>query len=85
MAYCEKVDEHVVAYSPLGKPGYKARDDPELLADPVLATIADEVGKGKTLVHVALRWAVRRGASVTPSRATSPRPHHSSCFFKGCI
>jgi diketogulonate reductase-like aldo/keto reductase/3-dehydroquinate synthetase len=71
VAFCDKMDVHVVAYSPLGKPGYTRPADPELLADPVLAKIAEEVGK--TPAHVALRWAVQRGASVIPKSCTPVR------------
>eukprot|EP00304_Pavlova_gyrans_P003995 CAMPEP_0206040326 /NCGR_PEP_ID=MMETSP1466-20131121/5310_1 /ASSEMBLY_ACC=CAM_ASM_001126 /TAXON_ID=44452 /ORGANISM="Pavlova gyrans, Strain CCMP608" /LENGTH=465 /DNA_ID=CAMNT_0053414999 /DNA_START=81 /DNA_END=1474 /DNA_ORIENTATION=+ len=69
--YCHKMNVHPVAYSPLGKMGYKSPGQPDLLSDPVIQCIAEETGK--TPAQVVLRWNVQRGASVIPKSLTPSR------------
>ena len=69
LAYCQKRNVHVQAYSPLGSPGYKEDDDPTLLDDPVLKKIA--LNHGITVAQVCIGWALQRGTTVVV-KSTSP-------------
>lgn len=69
--YCTARDVHFQAYSPLGTPGFKERDEPVVLDDPVLNEIANR--HGVSVAAVCLAWAVQRGTSVL---AKSMNPQH---------
>jgi alcohol dehydrogenase (NADP+) len=69
--YCRARGVHFEAYSPLGTPGFKARDEPVILDDPVLNEIATR--HGISVAAVCLAWAVQRGTSVV---AKSTNPQH---------
>jgi len=71
VAYCEKANVHVVAYSPLGMGGPRSPQDPDLLGDSLVKHIAGEVGKSPA--QVLLRWALQRGASAIPKSLTPER------------
>ena len=61
--YCTKRHIHVQAYSPLGTPGYKQQEEPNILQDePVLTKIA--LSHNITVAQVCILWNVQRGASV---------------------
>lgn len=73
LSYCRSVSVCVTAYSPLGSGDrpWASPDEPSLLQDPRLETIAQRYQK--TPAQVILRWQVQRGVvcipkSVTPSR-----------------
>mmetsp|Transcript_38003 Transcript_38003/g.56517 ORF Transcript_38003/g.56517 Transcript_38003/m.56517 type:complete len:387 (-) Transcript_38003:626-1786(-) len=67
--YCQKRGVAVQAYSPLGTPGYHESDEPRVMEDSVLQSIAS--AHGKSVAQVCLQWAIQRGASVVV-KATSP-------------
>ena len=69
--YCQKKRIEVVAYSPLGKIGYKNTNDPSLIHDAVIIDVANEVNK--TPAQVLLRWAIQRGTKVIPKSNTPSR------------
>jgi alcohol dehydrogenase (NADP+) len=69
--YCKARGVHFQAYSPLGTPGFKERDEPVVLDDPVLNEIAKR--HGVSVAAVCLAWAVQRGTSVV---AKSTNPQH---------
>jgi alcohol dehydrogenase (NADP+) len=69
--YCKACGVHFQAYSPLGTPGYKERDEPVVLDDPVLKEIADRYGV--SAAAICLAWAAQRGTSVV---AKSTNPQH---------
>lgn len=71
VAFCEKVNVHVVAYSPLGMGGPRCPEDPDLLGDSLVKHIAGEVGVSPA--QVLIRWAMQRGASVIPKSLTPER------------
>jgi diketogulonate reductase-like aldo/keto reductase len=52
----------VQAYSPLGTPGYKESDEPNVLQDPVLNKMAKKYNR--SVAQVCLKWALQRGTSV---------------------
>ncbi|XP_008334936.1 aldo-keto reductase family 1 member A1-A [Cynoglossus semilaevis] len=73
LSHCRSVGVCVTAYSPLGSGDrpWASTDEPSLLQDPQLKTIA--LRYHKTPAQVILRWNVQRGVvcipkSVTPSR-----------------
>ncbi|MEO6866581.1 MAG: aldo/keto reductase [Gaiellales bacterium] len=63
-AWCAERTIVVEAWSPLGHGG-------ELLKDPVITAIADEVGK--TAAQVVIRWHIQQGHVVIPKSATPSR------------
>ena len=61
--YCTKRSIHVQAYSPLGTPGFKQPNEPNILQDePILAKIA--AAHNITVAQVCILWNVQRGTSV---------------------
>ncbi len=62
LEYCNFRNITVQAYSPLGTPGYKERDEPHILSDPVLTNMAKS--KGITVAQLCLQWSLQRGCSV---------------------
>lgn len=69
--YCQRNNIQVVAYSPLGKVGYRDIGDPSLIHDAVITDIAQQVKKSPA--QVLLRWAVQRGTKVIPKSLTPHR------------
>ena len=64
VAFCQEAGVHVVAYSPLGKVGYRNPGDPSLFEDPVVQAWAvlclrgrcpARSGPGKTLTPTLAR------------------------------
>jgi alcohol dehydrogenase (NADP+) len=55
--YCRENGVVLQAFAPLGH-----RSEPNVLADPVITTIADRVGK--TPAQVVLAWAIQRGTAL---------------------
>eukprot|EP00474_Spongospora_subterranea_P008603 CRZ09061.1 hypothetical protein [Spongospora subterranea] len=64
LAYEKRLGIVFEAYSPLGTSGFASPDEPHLLSDPVLNTIAQK--HNVTPAAVALRWGVQRGTVVIP-------------------
>lgn len=60
--YCHRRNIHVQAYSPLGTPGYKGSDEPNVLDDPLLRQIA--AVHAITPAQLCIAWALQRGTSV---------------------
>ncbi|MEM6673661.1 MAG: aldo/keto reductase [Planctomycetota bacterium] len=65
---------HVTAYSPLGSgdrpDSMRSEDDPVLLEDPAIASIATRIGA--TPAQVLIAWAIQRGTAVIP-KSTNPK------------
>ncbi len=72
---CRELGVAITAYSPLGSPdrpdGMRLADEPVLLEDPTLATVAARVGATKGQVLIA--WALQRGTSVIPKSVNPKR------------
>lgn len=83
LQYCQSHDIHVVAYSPLGKPGYKNPGDLNLLEDPVIVSIAEALNR--TPGQVALRWNIQRGVSVIPKSLTPSRIQSNIDILDWCL
>jgi diketogulonate reductase-like aldo/keto reductase len=64
--YCRKNGIVLQAFAPLGH-----SSEPNLLADPVITTIANRVGK--TPAQVALAWAIQRGTALLTTSKTPSR------------
>lgn len=84
LKYCKENDMVLTAYSPLGSPDrpWASADDPSLLQDPKLATIAEKYGK--TSAQILIRFAVDRGIVVIPKSVTPSRivQNHDVANFK---
>jgi len=79
LEFCEDNDIHVVAYSPLGKVGYRNKGDPSLLEDEVVMSIAEETGRSPG--QVLLRWGVQRGVTVIPKSLRRARIEMNQDIF----
>jgi diketogulonate reductase-like aldo/keto reductase len=64
--YCRKNGLVLQAFAPLGH-----SSEPNLLADPVITSIANRVGK--TPAQVALAWAIQRGTALLTTSKTPSR------------
>jgi diketogulonate reductase-like aldo/keto reductase len=71
LKYCKTRGVALQAYSPLGTPGYKESDEPSVLQDFVLRTIADR--HNVTVAQVCLAWALQRGCSVVAKSISGER------------
>jgi alcohol dehydrogenase (NADP+) len=78
--FCHKNGITVVAYSPLGSPGYnkflknmgqEPKELPDILADPVVGKIAKK--HSKTPAQVVLRFLIQRGLAPIPKSVTPKR------------
>ena len=71
--FCKSNDIHVTNYSPLGSGdrGFKKDEEPVLLNDPVIATIAQK--HSCTSAQVLLAWALHTGTSVAVKSVSSKR------------
>jgi len=70
VAYLQNEGIRPVAYAPLGSSGGD-NGGPNLLKDPVITSIAEDLGKSTG--QVILRWGVQRGTSVIPKSLTEKR------------
>jgi len=74
LQFCQDAGILLTAYSPLGSgdrsPAFKAPNEPVLLADPVLQTIATR--HHCTPAQVLIAWAIYRGTAVIP-KSTNPQ------------
>ncbi len=68
LEFARKNNVHVTAYAPLGSAdrpaGLKTADEPVLLEDPVIKTIAER--HNISPAQVLIRWAIHRGTAVIP-------------------
>lgn len=73
IGHCQKYGIIVTAYSPLGSSDrmWKAADEPVLLEDANIKTIANE--HGKSPAQVLLRWQVQRGVVAIPKSVNAAR------------
>jgi alcohol dehydrogenase (NADP+) len=69
LKYCQARGVHFQAYSPLGTADYKAVNEPVLLQDPVLISLAEKYNV--TVAQICLIWAIQRGTSVVVKSASS--------------
>ncbi|MEM9213663.1 MAG: aldo/keto reductase [Cyanobacteria bacterium P01_F01_bin.150] len=73
--FCQANGIHVTAYSPLGSPdrpdSLKTADEPVLLENETIATIAQE--HGVTPAQTLIAWAIHRGTAVIPKSVTPSR------------
>lgn len=68
--YCQDRGVAVTAYSPLGTPGTKSADAPDLMADEVITKLAEKYSK--TPAQILIRWAIQRNTIVIP-KSTKPK------------
>lgn len=73
--FCQRNNVYLTAYSPLGSSDrpdiFKAVDEPVVLADPIIASIAERCGA--TPAQVLISWAIHRGTAVIPKSVNSDR------------
>ncbi|MBI9084147.1 MAG: aldo/keto reductase [Desulfobacterales bacterium] len=73
--FCRENGVYLTAYSPLGSgdrpAGLKAADEPVLLADPTIGTIAQR--RGVSPAQVLIAWAIQRGTVVIPKSVNPER------------
>eukprot|EP00299_Pterocystis_sp_00344_P015607 c7804_g1_i2.p1 GENE.c7804_g1_i2~~c7804_g1_i2.p1 ORF type:complete len:166 (-),score=24.17 c7804_g1_i2:78-575(-) len=71
LAYCEKRNVQMMAYSPLGSPGTVGAAEPRLFDDHVIRDISAQ--HNRTTAQVCLRWNLQRGVGVIPKSANVER------------
>lgn len=75
LSFCQSQGIHLTAYSPLGSrdrsAGLKKEDEPNMLEDAVVISIAEELNA--TPAQVLLAWSVNRGTSVIPKSVNAER------------
>ncbi|MGF1670195.1 MAG: aldo/keto reductase [Balneolaceae bacterium] len=73
LTYCRENNIHITSYSPLGSgdrpDGLKAEDEPSLLGNEVIISIA--VKHNATPAQILINWSVERDTSVIP-KSTNP-------------
>ncbi|MBW2181874.1 MAG: aldo/keto reductase [Deltaproteobacteria bacterium] len=73
--FCSKSGVHLTAYSPLGSPDrpdrLRAEDDPFLLEDMTIASVAERLGL--TPAQVLISWAIHRGTALIPKSVNPAR------------
>lgn len=75
LEFCQSNGVHLTAYSPLGSPdrpaGIKAEDEPVLLEDGAIATIAQRLTCSPA--QVLISWAIHCGTAVIPKSVNPAR------------
>jgi len=73
--FCSKNGVHLTAYAPLGSgdrpAGLKAQNEPVLLEDQTITTIAER--REVTQAQVLISWAINRGTAVIPKSVNPAR------------
>jgi len=79
--FCRSKDILVTGYSPLGSPDrpWAKPEDPKLLDDSKLVTLAKKIGKSPA--QVVLRWNVQRGLIVIPKTVSKGRLIENMSIF----
>lgn len=78
--YCQSRGIGVQAYSPLGTPGYKEGNEPNVLEDPILQRIASD--HDWTVPQLCLKWALERGTTVVAKSATTSHQQENLSVLK---
>jgi len=85
--FCSKHGVHLTAYSPLGSPNrpdfMKAEEEPFLLEDLTIATIANQ--KEFTPAQVLINWAIHRGTAVIPKSVNPARINQNLLAVEGSL
>nr|XP_055068305.1 aldo-keto reductase family 1 member A1-B isoform X2 [Misgurnus anguillicaudatus]XP_055068306.1 aldo-keto reductase family 1 member A1-B isoform X2 [Misgurnus anguillicaudatus] len=73
LAHCRDRGLVMTAYSPLGSPdrAWKHPEEPVLLAEPVIATLAKKYNKSPA--QIIIRWQTQRGVVTIPKSITESR------------
>lgn len=71
LQYCVARGVQFQAYSPLGTPGYKEANEPNILEDPNLQRIAKS--HNVSVAAVCITWALQRGTTVVAKSASARR------------
>jgi len=79
--FCHNNGIVLTAYSPLGSPDrtWATDDDPKVLEDPVLKSIAEKYGKSPA--QIALKFQVQRNVVVIPKSSTPARIKENAALF----
>ncbi|RZC36014.1 aldose reductase, partial [Asbolus verrucosus] len=86
--FCHKNGISVVAYSPLGSPGYnkflksfgkEEKKLPDILGDPIIMKMAQKYSK--TPAQIALRFLLQRGIAAIPKSVTPKRVQENIGVF----
>ncbi|XVE76428.1 hypothetical protein DITRI_Ditri12bG0172000 [Diplodiscus trichospermus] len=82
-AYCQSKRIHLSAYSPLGSQGGGGNVEKKVLENPVLKTVAKQLGKSPA--QVALRWGLQMGHSLLPKSISEARLKENLDIFNWSI
>eukprot|EP01018_Ginkgo_biloba_P024800 Gb_06778 [translate_table: standard] len=80
--YCNKMNIHVCAWSPLGAPGLPWGSN-AVMDNPVIHDIAKI--HGKSPAQVSLRWGLEQGVSVLPKSYNKQRITENFQIFDWCL
>jgi len=85
--FCSSNGVHLTAYSPLGSPDrpdrLKADDDPILLEDPTIETIAKR--REFTPAQMVICWAIHRGTALIPKSVNPARMKQNLAAAQGSL
>ncbi|XP_004142054.2 NADPH-dependent aldo-keto reductase, chloroplastic [Cucumis sativus] len=81
--FCESKGIHLSGYSPLGSRGTTWLKGGDILENPILKEIAEELGK--TPAQVALRWGLQKGHSILPKSTSESRIKENFDIFDWSI
>ncbi|KAA0045173.1 aldo-keto reductase family 4 member C9-like [Cucumis melo var. makuwa] len=81
--FCKSKGIHLSGYSPLGSRGSTWLKGGDILENPILKEIAEELGK--TPAQVALRWGLQKGHSVLPKSTSESRIKENFDIFDWSI
>jgi alcohol dehydrogenase (NADP+) len=71
---------HFQAFSPLGTPGFKEAQEPNVMDDRVLKSLA--LKHNVTVAQICLTWAIQRGTSVVAKSVSAERQAENINIFK---